>query len=140
MNAETITKESDTSGVYFRRVVHDVSGNVVSDERVKRDPVLTFTQPEPTTLDEITGLTVVSVSFQLRDFDGDARTDSGEVRFRLQDRSAPADEGVVFTRQLLGGALVLTLEMDAPGEYVLTIEPPLVADMQLPEPVRVKVE
>jgi hypothetical protein len=39
----------------------------------------------------------------------------------------------------VAGALVLALEFDAPGEYVLTIDPPFIGDMQLPEPVRVKV-
>ena len=68
-------------------------------------------------------------------------SDGGTVQFRLWDRNAPGDEGVAFARQLAQGELTLMLEFDAPGEYVLTIEPPLLADMQLPEAVvRVKVE
>lgn len=138
MNSETITKEIDTSGVFYRRIVQDANGNVVSDERVKKDPVLAFTQPAVATFGEATSVTV-SIDFRLRDFDGELRTDSGIIQFRLRDRDAPGDEGVLFTRQLVSGELTLLLEIDTPGEYVLTIDPPLVADMHLPEPVRVEV-
>jgi hypothetical protein len=139
MNNETTSKESDSSGVYFRRVVHDATGNLVSDERIKKDPVLVFTQPAPVSLGTADSVTV-TIAFQLLDFDGEPRLDSGEVHFRLWDRDVPGDEGVPFTRQLVAGALELLVEFDAPGRFVVTIEPPLVADMQLPEPVQIKVE
>jgi hypothetical protein len=140
MNTETITKETDATGTYFRRTVHDSDGSLLSDERVKRDPVLVFMQPAPAAIDEVSGIAVVSLVFQFRDFDGEARTDSGAVEFRLRERDVPADDGVTFTRQLVAGELALTLEVDSPGEYFLTVEPPLLADMQLAELVRVKVE
>jgi len=47
---------------------------------------------------------------------------------------------IVFTRPLVSGALTLLLDIDTPGEYLLTIEPPLVADMHLLEPIKVKVK
>jgi hypothetical protein len=139
MNTETILKETDSAGVYVRRRVHDDSGNLVSDERVKRDPVLEFTQPNPVSLDDVTGLASLSLSFQLRDFDGEARTDTGAIHFRLRERMISGDDGLPFDRQLLDGQLVLSLEFDAPGEYVLTIEPPFLADLQLCELLQVRV-
>lgn len=136
---EITTKETDATGVYFRRLVRDAQDNLISDERIKRDPILMFEQPATVSLGEAP-LVSVGITFQLRDFDGEARTESGAVHFRLHDREVPGDEGMSFTRQLVAGALALALELDAPGEYALTIDPPLVADMQLAEPVRIKVE
>jgi hypothetical protein len=137
MNTETKTKEVDATGVYFRRTLHDGDGALVSDERMKCDPVLMFVQPQPVTLDAAS--VVVDIHFALQDFDGEARTDSGEIQFRLFDREVAGDEGVPFVRQLVNGELTLSLEFDAPGQYVLTVEPPLLVDMQLVEPLRLKV-
>lgn len=85
-------------------------------------------------------LAAVTITFWFKDFDGVLRTDSGRVNFRLQDREVPGDEGVPFARQLVAGELALSLEFDAPGNYALTIERPLLGDMQLAEPVRINVE
>jgi hypothetical protein len=93
---------------------------------------------EPVTISATPAL--VTISFQLRDFDGEARSENGAVQFRLQDRDVPGDEGVLFARDFVAGHLLLSLEFDTPGDYVLTIEPPLPGDMQLAEPVRVKVD
>jgi hypothetical protein len=139
MNTETITKETDASGVFYRRTVHDDDGALVSDERVKRDPVLTFAQPPTLRLADAESVSL-SIPFQLYDFDGEMRADGGVVSFRLQDCDISDDEGVVVVRQLSDGALTLALEFDTVGRYVLTVVPPLPADLQLSEPVKVKVE
>lgn len=140
MNIETTYKQRTSTGVYYIRSVRDEHGTMLSNERVKRDPVLVFTQPATATLADTPGSAVdVSVTFRLHDFDGEARTDSGPVQFRLYDRSIADDEGVAFTREVTEGEVTLTLEIAAAGEYVITIEPPLLADMQLVEPLRVRV-
>lgn len=136
---EAILKERDTSGVYFRRVVTAENGAIVSDERVKKDPVLVFTQPALAHLDDATLTAVVTISLELQDFDGEGRTDSGVLQLRIRDRVALDDEGVAFTRPLVDGHAELTIEFDTPGEFVVTVEPPLVSDLQLAEPIRVKV-
>jgi hypothetical protein len=139
MNTETVSKEVDESGVYFRRVVLDGEGALVSDERVKCDPILSCARPSTLQLDD--GASVaLQIAFQLNDYDGEQRSDSGTVNFRLQDRDVEDDDGVVFSRQLVNGALTLSMEFDATGQYVLNVEPPLIADMQLAEPVRIRVE
>ncbi len=139
MNIETILKETDVSGVYIRRIVQTEAGDPVSDERIKKDPTLTFSQPPPALIDAESDVAEVSVTFQLFDVDGAPRTDTGAVQFRLRDRDVPEDEGVVITRELTNGALALTLQIDAPGELLLTLEPPFLGDMLLPEPVRIRV-
>ena len=53
MNIETVLKETDATGVYYRRTVRDDSGTIVSDERVKRDPTLRFAPPPTLTLDRL---------------------------------------------------------------------------------------
>lgn len=136
---ETILKETDASGVYYRRTLTSETGTLLSDERLKKDPVLAFTQPPPAVLDDVTITATVTVSLQLQDFDGEARTDSGVAQFRMRDRAIADDEGVPFTRQLVNGQLALVMEFDAPGDYVITVEPPLLADLQLAEPIRVRV-
>jgi hypothetical protein len=140
MNTETITKEVDASGVYFRRIVLNPDGALVSDERVKRDSILSFAQPPTLQLDEGGAGVTLAIEFHLSDYDGEARTYGGAINFRLQDRDVPDDDGVVFARQLVNGSHTLSIEFDAAGQYVLTVEPPLVADMQLIEPVRIRVE
>jgi hypothetical protein len=139
MNSETITKEVDTSGVYFRRIVLNTGGELLSDERVKSDPILSFAQPATLQLDDGASV-LLAIEFQLNDYDGEPRTDGGAINFRLRDRDVPDDDGVVFARQLVKGALTLSMEFDSAGQYVLTVEPQLIADMQLIEPVRIRVE
>jgi hypothetical protein len=112
---------------------------LVSDERVKRDPVLSFEQPVDATLDETTGIAVVNVALTLYDFDGAVREASGAMTFRLRDRDVPEDEGFVFTLELTSGHATLTLQLDTPCDLVITAEPPFVADLQLAQPINVKV-
>ena len=138
MNHENIIKESDPTGVYYTRTVVSSDGALVSAERVKRDPIFTVEQPPVLSLG---GAPTVSVElrFKLHDYDGAARLDSGPVHFRLRERDFLDAEGVMLRRELIGGEASLVFEFDAPGEFALTIEPPLPADMQLLEAVRIRV-
>jgi hypothetical protein len=140
MNIETVTKEADASGVYLRRVVTTESGDVVSDERVKRDPVFIFTQPPAASIDPQTQLATVVAELTMQDFDGAARSESGSIALRFRDSQVPSDTGVVFTIQFANGSAVLELELDTSGEYSVTSEPPFPFDTQLAEPVRVVVQ
>ncbi|MGN6187052.1 MAG: hypothetical protein ACTHQM_25735 [Thermoanaerobaculia bacterium] len=127
---ETISKERDTTGVYFRRIVTNADGGVISDERIKRDPVLTFDPPQPVSIAP-TGVAVASVEMRLRDFDGAPRDDSGTITFRLRDRDTVADAGVTFSRPLIDGVVSLMIEFDTPGRYVIACDPPFAHDALL---------
>jgi hypothetical protein len=67
----------------IRRIVIAEDGTVISDERVKRDPVLTFHQPAPVAVID-SGVGTVTVELRSRDFDGEERRDSGTLSLRLR--------------------------------------------------------
>src|SRR5690242_18067171 len=105
MNLELITKEVDLTGTYMRRIVTTESGHVVSDERIKRDPIFAFVSPVPVTL-AANGLASVPIELTMTDFDGAARVDSGTVLLRLRDQQQPSDIGVTFARPIVDGRVV----------------------------------
>ncbi|HEX8169274.1 MAG TPA: hypothetical protein VF824_01900 [Thermoanaerobaculia bacterium] len=135
---ETILKHVEATGVYLHRRVTDDSGALVSEERLKRDPVLVFSPPPAANIGA-TGLAAVSIRLQLVDFDGEPRSDSGTVTFRLRDRADANDGGVTFTRPLALGELTLALDFDIAGTFNITVEPPFLADMQLAEAIVIEV-
>lgn len=137
MLTEAIYKERDAYGTYRRRVVMDDTSHVVSDERIKCDPVLVFDPPGPARIDAATGVATVVVSFELRDFDAELRTDSGTLHWCLLD--GEREPAFTFTRQLDGGRAVLRFETAVPGEYSFALEPPFPVDLQLMDTLKVQV-
>lgn len=136
---EETGKELQDGSVYYRRIVRSETGAVVSDERIKRDPVFAFIPPTLATIDGMTGVADITVTLALHDFDGERRADVGALVFKLIDTAEAQDEGLVFTREMVNGTVTLTLEIAAAGEYVITLEPPFPFDVQLSQSIRVKV-
>ena len=135
---EFITKERVGDSVYLRRITSDDTGNTLTDERIKTDPVFVFVPPPVVVLGD-TAVATLTVPMKLVDFDGEERADAGAVTLRLRDRSKPDDDGVTFTRPVDAGTVTLRFEIAVVGSYVLTLDPPFLADARLLEPLQIRV-
>jgi len=105
----------------------DSSGNVYSVEdrgdgtviKVKVDPILTYTPPT----DAITLGDTVDVMFQLKDFDGETRTDHREITFII--------DGTEIVETLTSGAVMLSIDCQARGRFTISIAPVEIAMIPL---------
>lgn len=136
---EVVSKEHDAQGTYRRRVVRTSDGQIRSDERIKCDPVLHFTPPDPISIRPDTGDASIIIAFELRDFDGSVRKERGLLHWSVK-RVGGSEAPTVFTRELGDGAASLAFASEVPGVYVFSLVPPFVADLQLFDEVRIEVQ